>query len=205
MLAHERGCVLERPVVPPNRPGNGGTLAPIATSRLAVCWRRGGYSFKDQAISELTAPGAPVRPLMLAAMTAHGLLLIAFAVGIWRSAGHNRSLRWVEPLLIASSIVGFHPGGLPDELPVDAAELHRHHAHHRDGRVEPLRLPSSNGVAHPGVGREETGLPCDPAEAFSPLPGRSSAGPPITAKLPIHCLEPVAWRGSWWAPAAARL
>jgi hypothetical membrane protein len=66
-----------------------------------------GYSFKDQAISELTALGSPVRPLMLAAMTAHGLLVAAFGVGIWRSAGRSRSLRWVGPLLIASSIVGF--------------------------------------------------------------------------------------------------
>ena len=66
-----------------------------------------GYSFKDQVISELTALGSPVRPLMLAAMTANGLLLIAFAVGIWRSAGRSRSLRWVGPPLIASSIVGF--------------------------------------------------------------------------------------------------
>jgi hypothetical membrane protein len=66
-----------------------------------------GYSFKDQVISELTALGSPVRPLMLAAMTAHGLLVAAFGVGIWRSAGRSRSLRWVGPLLIASSIVGF--------------------------------------------------------------------------------------------------
>jgi hypothetical protein len=66
-----------------------------------------GYSFKDQVISELTALGSPVRPLMLAAMTAHGLLVAAFGVGIWRSAGRSRSLRWVGPFLIASSIVGF--------------------------------------------------------------------------------------------------
>ena len=66
-----------------------------------------GYSFKDQVISELTALGSPVRPLMLAAMTAYGLLVAAFGVGIWRSAGRSRSLRWVGPLLIASSIVGF--------------------------------------------------------------------------------------------------
>ena len=44
---------------------------------------------------------------MLAAMTAHGLLVATFGVGIWRSAGRSRSLRWVGPLLIASSIVGF--------------------------------------------------------------------------------------------------
>jgi hypothetical protein len=42
-----------------------------------------GYSFKDQVISKLTALGSPVRPLMLAVMTAHGLLVAAFGVGIW--------------------------------------------------------------------------------------------------------------------------
>jgi hypothetical membrane protein len=66
-----------------------------------------GYSFKDQWISELTARDSPVRPLMLGVMTVHGLLVAAFGVGIWRSAGRSRSLRWVGPLLIVSSIVGF--------------------------------------------------------------------------------------------------
>jgi hypothetical protein len=66
-----------------------------------------GYSFKDQWISELTASGSPVRPLMLAVMTVYGLLVAALAVGIWRSAGRSRSLRWVGPLLIAAGAVGF--------------------------------------------------------------------------------------------------
>jgi hypothetical protein len=66
-----------------------------------------GYSFKDQWISELTAHGSPVRALMLGFMTAHGLLGAALAVGIWRSAGQSRSLRWVGPLLIAAGAIGF--------------------------------------------------------------------------------------------------
>lgn len=66
-----------------------------------------GYSFNDQWISELTARGSPVRPLMLAVMTAHGLLGAALAVGIWRSAGRSGSLRWVGPLLILAGAVGF--------------------------------------------------------------------------------------------------
>jgi hypothetical membrane protein len=64
-----------------------------------------GYSFKDQAISELTAFGSPVRPLMVAVILAHDLLLVAFGVGVWRSAD-RRSLRWVGPLLIAAGLVG---------------------------------------------------------------------------------------------------
>ncbi len=68
------------------------------------------YSFRDQAISELTAIGSPVRPLMVAVIMVHGLLLVAFGVGVWRS-GDRRSLRWVGPFLIAANMVGLvlHP------------------------------------------------------------------------------------------------
>jgi hypothetical membrane protein len=65
-----------------------------------------GYSYRDQAISELTAFGSPVRPLMVAAILVHGLLLVAFGVGVWRSAD-RRSLRWVGLLLVAAGLVGF--------------------------------------------------------------------------------------------------
>jgi hypothetical membrane protein len=64
-----------------------------------------GYSFKDHWISELAAFGSPVRPLMAAAIVAHGLLLVVFGVGVWRSAD-RRSLRWVGLLLIADGLVG---------------------------------------------------------------------------------------------------
>jgi hypothetical membrane protein len=69
-----------------------------------------GYSFRDQAISELTAIGSPVRPLMLAVIMAHGLLLISFGVGVWRSSA-RRSLRLTGPFLIAANVVGLvlHP------------------------------------------------------------------------------------------------
>lgn len=69
-----------------------------------------GYSFRDQAISELTAIGSPVRPLMVAVIMVHGLLLVAFGVGVWRSSD-RRSLRLVGPFLIAANMVGLilHP------------------------------------------------------------------------------------------------
>ena len=69
------------------------------------------YSFKDQWISELTALGSPVRPLMVTVVTVHGLLLAAFAVGIFRAAGRNRALRWVGWLLLAATVVSIwiHP------------------------------------------------------------------------------------------------
>ena len=37
-----------------------------------------GYSHTDQAISELSAFGSPVRPLMVTAILTHGVLLLAF-------------------------------------------------------------------------------------------------------------------------------
>jgi hypothetical membrane protein len=69
-----------------------------------------GYSFRDQAISELTAIGSPVRPLMVAVIMVHGLLLVVFGVGVWRS-GDGRGLRLIGPFLIAANVVGpvLHP------------------------------------------------------------------------------------------------
>ena len=69
------------------------------------------YSFRDQWISELTAFGSPVRPLMVTVITVHNLLLIAFGVGIWRAAGPNRSLRWCGIVVIAATALGsvIHP------------------------------------------------------------------------------------------------
>jgi hypothetical protein len=64
-----------------------------------------GYSFRDQAISELAAFGSPVRPLMVAVILLHNLLLVAFGVGVWRAAD-QRSARWVGGLIVAIGISG---------------------------------------------------------------------------------------------------
>jgi hypothetical protein len=64
-----------------------------------------GYSFRDQAISELTAFGSPVRPLMVAVILLHNSLLVAFGVGLWRAADRT-SLRWVGGLIAAIGISG---------------------------------------------------------------------------------------------------
>ena len=63
-----------------------------------------GYSFRNQAISELSAFGSPVRPLMATVILIHGALLLAFGIGIWRVA-EQRSLRWVGWLLVAGFFV----------------------------------------------------------------------------------------------------
>ena len=86
-----------------------------------------GYSYRDQAISELSAFGSPVRPLMVTAILVHGLLLTAFGVGLWRSAG-RKSLRWAGACLVVTGLIGLPthtvfamssrwlPGGLNDVM-----------------------------------------------------------------------------------------
>jgi hypothetical membrane protein len=64
-----------------------------------------GYSFRDQAISELAAFGSPVRPLMVTAILVHNLLLVAFGLGVWRAAS-SRSLRWAGLALVAIGVSG---------------------------------------------------------------------------------------------------
>jgi hypothetical membrane protein len=64
-----------------------------------------GYSFRDQAISELSAYGSPVRPLAVGWIALHGLLGLAFSVGVWWSAGPRRALRWTAGLLFAAGVV----------------------------------------------------------------------------------------------------
>jgi len=65
-----------------------------------------GYSFTSQAISELAAVGAPVRPLTAPLFTIYAVLLTAFALGVWGSAGRNRALRVTGGLLIGIGLVG---------------------------------------------------------------------------------------------------
>jgi hypothetical protein len=72
---------------------------------LAMSWA--GYSYINQAISELSAIGAPTRPFWLAMSFLYNPLVIAFGIGVWRSAGGKRSLRITGILLIVWGVVGF--------------------------------------------------------------------------------------------------
>jgi hypothetical membrane protein len=71
----------------------------------AMIWP--GYSYADQAISELSAIGAPTRPLWLAMSFLYNPLLIAFGIGVWRVAGDKRSLRITGILLAVWGVIGF--------------------------------------------------------------------------------------------------
>jgi len=63
------------------------------------------YSFASQAVSELSAISAPSRSLLLRLGAVYDLFVLAFAVGVWRSAGSKRSLRFTAACLFGTVIV----------------------------------------------------------------------------------------------------
>jgi hypothetical membrane protein len=64
-----------------------------------------GYSFADQAVSELFAIGAPTSRIVVPLFTLSSVLLAAFAGGVWLSSGNNRSIRLMAAMFAASSLV----------------------------------------------------------------------------------------------------
>lgn len=76
----------------------------VANLLGAMRWK--GYSSTSQAISELMAIDAPSRPIVVPIFLAYDVLMIAFALGVWKSAGANRALRTVAGLLLAYGVIG---------------------------------------------------------------------------------------------------
>lgn len=64
-----------------------------------------GYSFIDQAVSELFAIGAPTSRIVVPLFSLSSLLLAAFAVGLWVSSRHNRFLRLMAVMFGGSALV----------------------------------------------------------------------------------------------------
>lgn len=65
-----------------------------------------GYSFTSQYISELFAIGAPTSGLVVPLFTVYDLLLVAFALGVWVSAGRNRALRVTALMVVGNAVNG---------------------------------------------------------------------------------------------------
>jgi hypothetical protein len=85
-----------------------GILAPLLYVGMLVFipaqWP--GYSSASRTVSELSAIGAPTRPLWVPLGIAYTLLIAAFGWGIWASARGNRPLRVVGGLLVAAGVFG---------------------------------------------------------------------------------------------------
>ncbi len=83
-----------------------GILSSLLYGAMIVAIRYEGYSLVSQTVSELTAIGAPTRPLWTLLGPVYDVLLVAFACGVWISAGGKRALRVVAGLLIALGMFG---------------------------------------------------------------------------------------------------
>ena len=63
-----------------------------------------GYSFTDQAVSELFAIGAPTSRIVVPLFTLSSALVTVFAFGVWTSPGRSRALRWLAIMMFAGAI-----------------------------------------------------------------------------------------------------
>jgi hypothetical protein len=82
------------------------SLLYVGADVLAAVRYAGYHSFTSQAISELTAVGAPTKGLVEPLFIAYDILIIAFGVGVWASAGRKRALHLVGGLLVGIGAVG---------------------------------------------------------------------------------------------------
>ena len=82
----------------------------IASSLLyaLMIWaiRYEGYNLISQVPSELTAIGAPTQALWARLGWIYTVLVTAFGLGLWKSAGGNRPLRIVAGLILAYASLG---------------------------------------------------------------------------------------------------
>jgi hypothetical protein len=91
-----------------------GIVAPVWWVAMDVVGslRYAGYSYIDQTISELGAAGAPTRAFMtVLSGIPYAVLMIAFGMGIWITAGGRRAQRITAAVLIGEVVWGF-VGGL---------------------------------------------------------------------------------------------
>src|SRR5215210_2177968 len=117
-----------------------------------------GYRYTEQEFSELTAAGSPVRPLMIAlSAIPYTLLVAAFAVGVWRSAGPKRAARITGAMLVGYAVTGmvtgvFFPMNTREALAAGEGGL-RHAMHPPGTAVMSLFLLLAMGFGAPLLGR----------------------------------------------------
>jgi hypothetical protein len=81
------------------------SLLYVATVILApLRWE--GYSSASQTVSELIAIDAPTKSLVVPLFIIYSLLVYAFAVGVWQSAGRKRALRFAAVGLAGKEVLG---------------------------------------------------------------------------------------------------
>jgi hypothetical protein len=75
------------------------------TMTVVVALQWPGYHSASQTISELSAIGAPTRPLWVTLGVFYTLLVAAFGWGVWKSARGDRSLQTVGALFMVQAVL----------------------------------------------------------------------------------------------------
>lgn len=86
----------------------GGVMASVAYvgTDIAAGLLYPGYSFRAQAVSELFAIGAPTSAWVVPLFSLCSVLLLAFATGIWRTAGARYLVRALALMFAGSAVIG---------------------------------------------------------------------------------------------------
>ena len=105
----------------------GAALYPLADIFAAT--RYPGFSYRDQAVSELFAIGAPTAGLVVTLFTLSSSLLLLFAAGIWLSAERRRIVRALAVLMALNAVDAlllwnFFPMHMRGEAPTFTDTMH---------------------------------------------------------------------------------
>lgn len=132
-----------------------GVLSPLlyAVADILAGLRWEGYSFRDQAISELGAIGAPSRSLFGALLIPVYLLLTAFGVGVWQAAEGRRRIRVAAGLLIGFGVLALTVEQFVPMRPRGTEQGLIGALHLIEGGVAMLMVFGAMGVAATAFGR----------------------------------------------------
>jgi hypothetical membrane protein len=83
-----------------------GILSPVVyiAADITAARRYPGFSYTDQAVSELFAIGAPTSGFIVRWFTVSSVLLLVFAAGAWRATAGSRSRRFMAGMLALSGV-----------------------------------------------------------------------------------------------------
>jgi hypothetical protein len=77
-----------------------GILSSLLYATMIFAIQFEGYRITSQTVSELSAIGAPTRSLWVTLGITYQVLIFAFPLGVWLSAGQNRALRIAAYLML---------------------------------------------------------------------------------------------------------
>ena len=85
--------------------GVGYSLLYVIENDVVAARRYSGYSRMSQAVSELSAKGSPARPFLTATVPLSSALMVAFGIGVSKSAEGKRALRVAGGLLVGGGVM----------------------------------------------------------------------------------------------------